>query len=202
MFSEFTYTYGKTLTLCDSIVPKYIINLFRVAFPNVNANVYALIQNVYCAKFVRGYVATGYWIFCDEETKDELKERYNKGFSGVLSYLDILEVRHNMGKNTPSELFIGKTIADIDCCEDCEPWCFYDLAKKLYIPHEAAELPSKDKILTGLHDLGISSCLSSLPDQVYTTTTEATTTCTASCNIAISEIPMTCVIETMCYCCT
>lgn len=186
LFTDFTYTYGKTLSLCDYTIPKRIIDAFNTAYPGVYATTYALIQNVYCAKFVNGYIATGYWIFCDEETKDELNERYNEGFTGALSKLDILEVMHNMAKNTPSGLFIGKTVTHIKNCEDCEPWCFNKLANKLCTSYEAAELPSRDRILTELHNLNI---LSSSPDKVHA-------------SIVISDIPMTCVIETRCYCCT
>jgi len=173
LFNEFTYTYDTTFTVSQNcILPQCIIDLFKETYPDVEGNSYALIQNVYCAKFVNGYVATGYWIFCEEETKDKLIEAYSEG----IMKLDVLEVGHNMAKNTPSNLFIGSIIEKINDCEDCDPWCFNDLAKTLHKTYTAGDIPDRGSILNMLHEF----------DKF----------------IVISHIPMTCVIESMCYCCT
>ncbi len=173
LFTEFTYTYDKTFTVVNYTVPQQIIELFEQTYPGVTAEIYALIQNVHCAKFTRGFVATGYWIFCNEETKDEIVEAYNEDRFGSL---DVIKVGHNMVKNTPSDLFIGSVIGNITDCEDCEPWCFNELAERLTVKYTASDMSDRKTILGAVREIN----------------KDAT----------ISLIPMTCVIETMCYCCT
>jgi hypothetical protein len=175
LFTDFTYTYDKTFTIIDYAIPQQIKELFEQTYPGVDAMIYALIQDVYCAKFARGFVATGYWVFCDEETKDNIMEAYNEGSFNNFDIVPI-KVGHNMVKNTPSDLFIGNIIGDIENCEDCEPWCFNELAEKLSGTYTANDIPDRKNILEILQKVGG--------------------------DVNISLIPMTCVIEGMCYCCT
>jgi hypothetical protein len=173
LFDSLKYTYGDTFTICNESVPEDIKKLFAKTYPGVAGKVYALIQDVYVAKFVTGVIATGYWIQSTDKYDELLELSYEYTYHENLS---ILSVGHNMRKRTPSEFFIGIIIKQIDSCEDCDPSDFNRLARRFHATYTVPELPPKDEILIKLHEIDPA--------------------------ITLSYKPMTCLIESMCYCCT
>ena len=111
LYDNLHYSYD-SLTLGNFAVPDFIKTQFKIAYPNLNAKCYAIIQDVYTSHYANGNIMYGYWISTDDdEIVDELDELC------TLHDLDDMECFypcHNM-KHIPGQYFIGINYDTIIC---------------------------------------------------------------------------------------
>lgn len=179
LYDKLHYSYGDKLSFTQSKVPEEIKLLFKETYPKLKGSSHAIIQNVRCSHYTSGNVMHGYWIKVDE-VSDELHEAAMGAKMETYGFdnLEIMNVGHNMTdtNSVPSEYFIGTTLK---CFTPNEGDTDHKkLAKQLSKTYYSADskLPERDIILKVLHNINP--------------------------NITIIQVPMLCLIQGMCYCCT
>lgn len=178
LYDKLHYSYGDKLSFTQSKVPEEIKSLFKETYPKLKGGNHAIIQNVRCSHYTSGNVMHGYWIKVDE-VSDEL---YDASIGGQIETyghkIEIMNVGHNMTdtNSTPSSYFIGVTLKCFTPNEgDTDHKKLAKQLSKTYYSKDS-KLPERDIILKILHNID--------PD------------------MDIIQVPMLCLIQGMCYCCT
>ena len=174
LYDKLHYTYGDTLSFTSATVPDKIKLPFKETYPTLKGSCHAIIQNVYTSHYTSGSVMHGYWINQIENEDKILEIVYGAEMETYGHDLVIKEVGHNMLCN--DKYFIGFTIKEItanECDTDHEK-----LAKQLTKTYSTnnSKLPERDVILRILHNIDP--------------------------QINLSQLPMLCLLQGMCYCCT
>lgn len=161
LFDNLQYTYGESLTLANCIVPDQIKTLFYKIYPNIKGKCYVFIQNsnTYTSHYANAVVMHGYWLSTLSEKIRSLQYISKK------YQIAELDLRFHSGSNTEEkseDIFIGKTLEHIGTgitSQECE-----HLATKLCETYRPLwVLPSRDLILTKLHELDPDATLSDIP---------------------------------------
>lgn len=183
LYDKLHYTYGDKLSFTQAKVPNEIKALFKESYPKLKGSSHALIQNVRCSHYTSANVMHGYWI-TTKEINDKICDCPQHGENKFKTYgfdLDIMNAGHNMidTNSTPGDYFIGITIKRLaynDGYTDHKT-----LAKQLLKTYysEDSGLPERDIILKVLKKL----------DPMFNTD-------------CLTQFPMLCLIQCMCYCCT
>lgn len=184
LYDHLHYTYQGELTFTQAQVPEEIKRLFKETYPELIGSCQAIIQNVRNSHYTSGNLMYGYWIITKKDEYDDWHDEIFDISSGAdftdgnKLGLEITSVGHNMeDTNTmPSEFLIGMRIATFTANEG--EGDHQDLAKQLSKSYssDGSGLPSRNEILVILHRIH--------PD------------------IQITLIPMLCLVQQMCYCCT
>ena len=179
LYDYMRYCYQGSLQLTQCEVPSEIQRLFEETYPNLTGSCLAIIQNVRNCHYVSANVMHGYWIqYTGDETEevDWIDEISDLSYGSKLEHkLEIVRADHNMRdtNSVPFEFFIGVRIDQFE--EQDEPEILAKQLSKSY-SSENSGLPSRKDVLEVLHKVH--------PD------------------IQITQLPMLCFLQTMCYCCT
>ena len=173
LYDYLHYSYEGELKFTQCEVPNVIKQLFKDNYPDLVGSCHAIIQNVRNSHYASGNVMYGYWIITDDE--DYLINAIGEDLGHDLT---IESVGHNMQdtNSIPSNFFVGITTERFASNEDEDD--HQHLAKQLSGSYsfKDCKLPSREDILIVLHKIHP--------------------------NLNITSIPMICLIQNMCHCCT
>jgi hypothetical protein len=183
LYDKLHYSYGDKLSLTQSKVPEEIKLLFKETYPKLKGSSHAIIQNVDCSHYTSGNIMHGYWINMNNINDDNADKISDISMGANMetygfNNLEITSVGHNMTdtNSSPSEFFIGVTLKRFtpNEGETDHKKLARQLSKTYYAKN--SKLPERDIILKVLHNIDP--------------------------NITIIPVPMLCLIQGMCYCCT
>lgn len=174
LYDKVHYTYGDTLSFTSATVPDNIKSLFEETYPTLKGTCHAIIQNVYTSHYTSGSIMYGYWINQINNEDKILDIVYGAEMETYGYDIQIKEIGHNMSNSV--QFFIGVNIKEFVANEgDRDHEKLAEQLTKAYSTTNS-KLPERDVILRILRNIDP--------------------------QINLSQLPMLCLLQNMCYCCT